>query len=144
MTPPSGGPPPTSGATAAQIKTLFAHVTAPPPGKNALIGAVLKAGGYTFTIAPPGPGGLVVSWYRVPPGAHLSRAASKLKPILVATGRVGLTGGKGSKLKLSLTPAGRRILKQTKHALRLTAKATFTDQATKLTTAASKSFTLTR
>jgi hypothetical protein len=143
VTPPSAGPPPTSGATVAQIKALLARVTVPPPGKGALIGAVLKAGGYTFTIASPGPGGLVVSWYRIPPGGHLSRAASKPKPILVATGRVRLTGGKGSKLKLSLTPAGRRILKQTKHALRLTAKATFTDPARKLT-AASRRFTLTR
>jgi hypothetical protein len=137
------GPPPTSGATVAQIKALLARVTVPSSGKSALIGAVLKAGGYTFTVTSPGPGGLVVSWYRVPPGGHLSRAASKPKPILVATGRVGLTGGKSSKLKLSLTRAGRRILKQTKHALRLTAKATFTAPQRKPTTA-SRSFTLTR
>ena len=87
-------------------------------------------------------GELVVSWYRVPPGAHLSSAAGKPKPILIATGRSSLTRGKRARLKVSLTRVGRRVLSAAKHALRLTAKATFTDPAAKVTTA-SKSFTLT-
>jgi hypothetical protein len=86
---------------------------------------------------------LVVSWYRVPPGAHLSRATSKPKPILVATGRTSLTRGKQAKLKVSLTRVGRRILRETKHGLRLTAKVAFTDPGKKVTVA-TRSFTLTR
>ena len=80
-------------------------------------------------------------WYRVPPGAHLSSTASKPKPILIAAGRSNLTSGRRAKLKVSLTRAGRRGLRGTKHALRLTAEAAFTDPAAKVTTA-SKSFTL--
>ena len=109
--------------TPAQISAAIRKVLA-PSGKAAKIGAVLKAGGFTFTFDAPGPGKLTISWYQVPPGAHLARKA-KPKPLLVATVSVSFAKAGGAKVKVKLTGAGRRLLHGSR-TLKLTSKATLT------------------
>jgi hypothetical protein len=69
-------------------------------------------------------GTLVVQWYEVPAGAHISKKA-KPKPILVASGKLSFTGAGMGTLHLRLTGAGRKLLKHASR-LKLTAEATFT------------------
>jgi len=61
--------------------------------------------------------------YLVPPGAHLVHGHRK--PLLVATRRLSFASAGTRELKISLTRAGKRLLRHAKH-LELTAKATFT------------------
>jgi hypothetical protein len=71
-----------------------------PVGSAARIEAILAHGSYVLSFLPPSPGMLVVSWHR-----HSQ---------LIATGKATFTRLKLVKLKLKLTPAGRRLLRRAK------------------------------
>jgi hypothetical protein len=108
-----------------------------PSGKSAKPRALLKADGLRLSFTSPGPGSLVISWYDVPKGAHLS---SRPKPILVATGATTFATAGVKKLLIELTKAGRRSLTAAKK-IKLTAKGTFTPKG-KAALVVLRSFTL--
>ncbi len=106
--------------TPQQILALLVPDTA--SSTKAQIGALLKSGGVTFSFKAPEAGTALVAWYQVPPGAHL---ASKRKPVLVATGRLAFPSAGTRKLRLTLTAAGKKLLRHAKR-IKLSAKSTFT------------------
>lgn len=112
-----GGANPTAAQIITQLKLDIA-----PSGKASAIGALLKAGGCVLTVKALAAGKAIVSWYFVPAGAHVANA--HLKPILVARGIRTFGGPESGKLRIRLTAAGRRMLKNA-HDLKLTGKATF-------------------
>jgi hypothetical protein len=102
-----------------------------PKGKSAKIGAILKAGGYTFTATAPSPGTLSLSWYSVPKGAHA--VAGKPKAVLVASVKRTVTKAGRVRPKLKLTKKGRKLLKKAR-TLKLTAKQSFKPTGGRTTT----------
>ena len=104
-------------------------------GKAARIGALLKAGGYRARFAAPCAGRLEIRWYRPP-------ARAKRPPVLVARGAKTLAGAGAAKLKLKLTPKGRRLLRGASR-LKLVGAGAF-KPAGGLTVATSKRFVLRR
>jgi hypothetical protein len=121
-------PAPTSGvlgvttvlASTAQIKGLLLSILA-PAGKNAKIKALLAHGGYAFSFDALSPGQLVISWYLVPKGAHLTTA----RAILVARGRVSFTAAGTARITVGLSVGGKSMLKHAKE-LKLVAQGSFT------------------
>ena len=77
----------------------------------------------------PEAGSLIVQWYEVPSGAKLARK-TKAKPVLVASGKLVFSAARTKKLTVSLTAAGKKLLKQSKK-LKLEAVATFTSDGKK-------------
>jgi hypothetical protein len=139
-TPPShvSSPAPVLPSAAKIKKLLSSEIT--PHGKAAKIAAILKAGGYTYSIRALAAGTAQVSWYLVPAGAHIARG--KPKPTLVATGKLKFSKAGTSKLKVKLTKAGKRLLKHAK-TFKLTAKGSFTLTGKKAVTT-TKTFKLRR
>jgi hypothetical protein len=72
-------------------------------------------------------GTLVVQWYQVPAGAKLAKHSAP-KPVLVASGQMTFSGASAGKVKIRLTAAGRKLLKNAKR-LKLEAKGVFTPKA---------------
>lgn len=85
-------------------------------------------------------GTVVINWYYVPKGAHVSK--SKPLPVLVATGRKGFTRAGKLSFTVKLTAKGLRLVKKTKR-IKLTAKGSFTPLGQRPIVAI-KSFSLTR
>jgi hypothetical protein len=106
----------------AQVAALLAGEIA-PAGKGAKIAQLLKRG-YVFTFRALEAGTAEIDWYYLPPGAKLAKK-SKAKPVLVAAVRRSFSAAGTAKLKISLTAAGRRLLKHSKR-VKLTAKGVFT------------------
>jgi hypothetical protein len=93
-----------------------------PSGMSARISGLLKANGWGVSFAAPWPGELVINWYEVPKGAHLSK---KPHPTLVASGRASFTtDSQTRKVTIRLTAKGQRLLKKAKR-ISLTAKGAF-------------------
>lgn len=144
-TPTRGTPPPTnvgpgsygSAPSVNQIKSLISATL--PRGKTATIEALLSNGGYSFSWSAPSAGRLVISWYDLPAGAHISRHST---PILVATVSRNFSQAKSVKLTITLTRRGRQVLK-TARRMHLTAKGSFASRGKSATTVI-KTFTLTR
>lgn len=90
--------------------------------KSARRSKVLKSKSFSFTLSSLEAGTLVISWYQVPKGAHVS--ASKPKPILIASSKNVFKAAGKQKVKIALTKLGTRILQRTKH-LKLTVEAEF-------------------
>jgi hypothetical protein len=129
--------------SAAQIKASLLRQLA-PQGKAAKIAALLKQHGYVVSFTALSAGKLVIGWYYLPAGAHLTLAKPKPKPkpVLVATGKATFSQAGTQTLTITLTANGKQLLKHAKR-LQLTAKGTFTS-AGKPATVATKTFTLTR
>ncbi len=117
----AGGGTTTKALTTAEVASFLSSLPT-PKGKAASIKALLKSGGYTATFKAPGGGRLVVSWYDVPHGAHVSRA--KAKPVLLATATASFAAAGTNDLKVKLTAAGKRLLRKAKRAT-LTQRAVF-------------------
>ncbi len=117
----SNDPAPT--ASAAQILSALASQLA-LMAHGAHIAPLLKHGYYSFPFTSLSAGKLVVDWYEVPKGAHVSSAKSKPKPVLVATVTVSFTSASKKTVKLRLTSAGRSLLKAHR-SIKLTAKGVF-------------------
>jgi hypothetical protein len=98
-------------------------------GPGAKLGQLLKRGGYAASIDAPGAGQLVIGWFLVPKGAHLTKTK---RPTLVASFRAALGGGK-AKVKIALNGKGRKLVKQARR-LKLTAKGSFTPTGATTTT----------
>ncbi len=118
-TPPGPTPPGPVGPTNAQITALLKKYIS-PAGKPAKIGQIL-AKGYTFTFRAPAAGRLVMTWFQVPRGAHLTVA----KPVVVASAKASFSGAVTKKVTLKLTTKGRKLLRRSR-SIKLTDVATFT------------------
>ena len=115
-----------------------------PGGKNATIPKLLQIGGYKALFKAGTSGTAVVGWYYLPKGASLAKKSKKApKPVLVAAGKVTVSGTSGATLKIGLTPAGRRLLKGTPK-LKLTAECSFTPKGETTAIVTYQSFTLKR
>ena len=84
-----------------------------PTGKHASIKQILAHGGYAFVSMPPAYGVVSVQWTTI----------SKHKLVVVATGAQSV-GPRKTSLRISLTRAGRKLLRRSKR-LRVTAGAAF-------------------
>ena len=109
-----------AGFFAAQLK---------PTGKSARIGALLKAGLFKQRFKAPEAGTAVIRWYYLPRGAKLADAKLAKKkaapaPVLVAGGTVTFHAAGAATVKIRLTAAGRRLLRNSKD-LQLTATCAF-------------------
>jgi hypothetical protein len=122
-------------ALTAQITSALTSQLA-PRGKGAKIANVLKAGAYTFSFSALAAGSVVISWYEVPKGAHLSAA----RPILVATGTATAAKAGVVKVKIKLTTKGKQLLRHAR-SVKLTAKGSFTPTG-KAAVVAFKTFTI--
>ena len=100
-----------------------------PTGKAARIGALLKNGLFKQQFKAPEAGTAVVKWYYLAPGAKFAGAKLAKKkapsPVLVASGSVTFHTAGTAAVKLRLTPAGRRLLRQSRR-IRLIATCAFT------------------
>jgi hypothetical protein len=110
-------------ASGAQIQSLLQSELV-PHGKPDSITAILHAGGAVISQTALEGGVEQVSWYYLPPGAHI--AGRHPRPVLIARGRVSFASEGTARLKLKLTRAGRRLLRRHRRHLKLTAKGTFT------------------
>jgi hypothetical protein len=122
-TPPPGPIPPNPsgpvGPTNAQITALLRKFIS-PKGKSSKIGQIL-AKGYSFSFTAPSAGRLVVGWYQVPKGAHLTAA----KPVVVASAKTSFSSAIKKKVTVKLTTYGRKLLRRSR-SIKLTDVATFT------------------
>jgi alpha-tubulin suppressor-like RCC1 family protein len=129
----------TFSALAARIKaSLLAQLT--PRGKGAKIARLSKKKGYTMSFTALTAGTVVINWYLLPRGAHLSKA--KPVPVLVATGRRTFAGAGKLSMTIKLTAKGVRLVRKAKR-IKLTAKGSFSVPGHAPVTAI-KSFTLLR
>jgi hypothetical protein len=112
--------------SAAHLKALLARQLI-PSGKAATIGALLKHGGLSLSFTAPEAGSLGVQWYQVPSRAKLAKT-TKVKPVLVASGKLTFSAAGTGKVKLTLTAQGRKLLRHAKR-LKLEAKGIFTPQS---------------
>ncbi len=124
----TGGPGPGPGGSgtgsnplAAPQASLLRLLT--PTGRTAKIGVVLSRGGYSFLFSAPGAGRLMVSWYFLPRGAHISRTAAK--PVLVGSAAITFAHAGRSTVKVRLTTRGRQLLRHARR-LAISAKGIFT------------------
>jgi hypothetical protein len=133
---PVATPPPPTGA---QIKAaLRASMT--PSGRRAKIAAIRAAAGFMLSFKALEAGTVIISWYKLPNGAKLASTKTSKRPLLVARGRRSFAAASVSRLKVSLTHAGEKLLAKSK-SLKLTAKGSFTPPGGPSTTA-TKTFTI--
>ncbi len=98
-----------------------------PSGKNSTINALLKHGSFLVTLHPVEAGVVTIDWYSGGTGAIVARAKAKkpkVKAVLVAAGSAAAGGAGSLTVKITLTSAGRKLLKHVKSA-KLTAEAGF-------------------
>ena len=93
------GPVVAAGPTSSQVKAALLKALA-VSGQAAKIAQLLKHGGLVIAFTAPSAGHLVISWYMVPKGAHLTKSK---QPVLVATGSVTFHGAGKAKVKIALT-----------------------------------------
>jgi hypothetical protein len=108
----------------AQLKAVLVHQLL-PAGK-VTIGSLLKHGGLSMSFTAMEAGSLSVQWYLVPSGAKLAKT-TKVKPVLVASGKLTFSAAGTGKVKLTLTAQGRKLLRHAKR-LKLESKGIFTPQ----------------
>ncbi len=135
-------PPSTStpAVTVSQILAALSSVLS-PHGKEATITALLKKEEYKFAFKAPEAGTLVITWYYLPKGAHIS-TAKKVQPVTIASGRLSLTSATAGNIVVRLTRKGKHLLKHAK-TLKVTSKTVFTPTSGSPTTR-EKTFTLRR
>jgi large repetitive protein len=115
-----------------------------PTGKNATIPKLLQIGGYKALFKAGTSGTAVLGWYYLPKGASLAKKSKKApKPVLVAAGKITVSGASGATIKIGLTPAGRKLLKGSTK-LKLTAECSFTPKGETTAIVTYQTFTLKR
>jgi Pro-kumamolisin, activation domain len=89
-------------------------------GAGVRLATLRRRGSVTAGFDAQSPGEVVISWYWLPKGAHLSGA----KPMLVGSGRAIFASAGGVRVTIKLTVNGKRLLRRARR-LNLTAKCTF-------------------
>jgi phage gpG-like protein len=121
-----------TGGGTVEIGALLRH-TLKPTGTAARVASLLARGGCMVTFRALSAGTAVIDWYQVPPGGELARK-TRARPVLVASGQTRFSAATTAKIRVRLTRAGRRLIKKD-HAVKLTAKGTFTPYGGKPVTA---------
>jgi hypothetical protein len=103
-------PAPTSIPSGALRRLLLHAIDA--HGNELKIPALLPHDGYSFTFTAPFTGRLVIKWQ--PARVGTARGAQKAERELIATTVITVQTGRTVPIKLTLTPAGRRLLKHLK------------------------------
>ena len=111
-----------------------------PPGRLARLPQLLKHGGIELRFKALTAGQLLIRWYYLPTGAHLT--SGKRKPLMVATGKIHFANATTKRLHIKLTANGAQLLRRSKQ-LKLTAKGTFIPAGTHAIDAL-RAFTITR
>lgn len=119
----------TATVSTATIRAALAHLR--PTGKPATVVALLKHGGLTMPFTAPAVGSLSVQWYASPSGA---KAARKIKPVLVASGKATFAAPGTGKVKVRLTAQGKRLLRHARQ-LRVEVRGVFTSDGEAATVA---------
>jgi hypothetical protein len=122
----SSGPTPVSAAT---IRAMLSKAMS-VQGPAAKLPAVLKQGGYSFSVTAPSAGHLVMSWY----------TQSKGKKVLVAKVTFTFTKAGAKKVKIALRASGRQLVR-TAGRMTITVNAAFTPSHQR-TTSMTKKLTL--
>jgi hypothetical protein len=117
--------------------SLLSQLT--PKGRGAKIASVVKKG-YAMSFTALSAGTVVINWYYVPKGAHVSK--KKPVPVLVATGKKVFPRAGKLSFTVKLTAKGLLLVKKAKR-IKLTARGSFTPVG-QPPIVAIKSFTLTR
>ena len=133
-TPPAADAPPAAEAPRVAVTPAMIAAQLRPHGATASIARLLKHG-YTLSITAPIPGRIVVHW--------LATTGAKTTPLVVAQGTLSFPTAGKRKVKLKLTPAGRKLLAHAKK-LTLTAKATYTQENRAHAVTATTRFTVKR
>jgi hypothetical protein len=120
-----------------EIAVLLAREIIPSNGLR--IRSLLRAGADTLHLAALERGTVSVRWYQLPAGAHLARRGA---PVLIAAGKLTFSDVGTGKLRLTLTRAGRNLLRHAQR-ITLTATGTFTPTGAKSVSVV-KRFTLRR
>jgi hypothetical protein len=107
----------------AQMRELLARLLR-PTGRQARLGAILKASGYLFRLKTLEPGVTKIAWYLAPGVRGRARPSRKKVPILLARGRFVSVAAGAKTVKIRLTRLGRQYLQRAKW-VRLTAEASF-------------------
>jgi len=96
-------------------------------GRSARIASLRKRGRFPFAFTALTAGTLSIGWYYLPPGAHLASRplAGRASPVLFAAGKLSFRSAGTKTAVLTLTKAGRRLLRRRKR-VALVAKGTFT------------------
>jgi hypothetical protein len=136
---------PTASVDPARIAALLAHEIT-PTGKTPRIAALLKSGWVGIEFNALEAGTVVIDWYEIPRGAKLAK--TRLKPVLVAFGKLTFPAAGIAKVRINLTEVGRRLLKRARQKgarqVELTAKGTFTPTRTSGVITTTKPFVLRR
>jgi hypothetical protein len=93
-----------------------------PRGPGAAIGALLRAGSYSFSFDPPVNGSVSIVWFQAGGG---QRTAGVPLSAVIARGTADFFSDRTGRMTIRLTSAGRRVLGAAA-AVRLTARGTFT------------------
>jgi alpha-tubulin suppressor-like RCC1 family protein len=92
-------------------------------GKAAKIGALLKSKSYSLSFKALSAGTLAISWYFLPPGAHIAKK-KKAKPVLFASGKLTFNAPATKKITIKLTGKGQGLIKH-RSSIKLTATGSF-------------------
>jgi hypothetical protein len=107
----SGSGTPVATISRAQIAASLARQLV-PSGKQAKVGALLRSGGLSMSFTALEAGTLTVQWYVQNGGKHGKHG--KAKSVLVASGQVTFSGAGAERVRVRLTAAGRKLLKDDK------------------------------
>jgi hypothetical protein len=123
---PSGGAPGGGEPAGASASAIASALSLALGAGSALptVAAVLKSGAIALSFAAPSAGAAAISWYELPPGAHLA-SAHRPKPVLVASGHAAFAKAGLGKIRLVLTAAGRHLLRSAHRSVSLVAVGTF-------------------
>jgi alpha-tubulin suppressor-like RCC1 family protein len=120
--------PPRTSTLVAAVKATRAQIAASlrlqltPTGSAARLSRLAKQRSYSHLFNALTAGKLIVNWYFLPKGAHISR---KVKPVLFASGQLLFKGHEGKQLTVRLTKQGRALIGH-RASLKLSAKGSFT------------------
>jgi hypothetical protein len=123
--PPTTPPAPVSptAPTRTQILALIAQQLG-PSGDWARLRLSTRSASFAFRFTALEAGTAVVDWYAAPRGRQRARDA-RIKPVILASGRLTFSAAATKMMKISFTRAGRLLWKRAKQ-LQLTARGTFT------------------
>ena len=116
--------------TAAELKaSLLSQLT--PKGSTAKVATVRRKKAYRYAFKALTGGTLVINWYFLPPGAHVSRSGKrKPKPVLFATGHTSFPASGTKTITVTLSANGVKMLKH-RSTIALSAKGTFSPPGAK-------------
>ncbi len=110
--------------SSATMVAAMAREIAPSSKKAAKIATILKHGGLQLPFRALRAGTAIVDWYAMPTGSDGGRKRSKIRPVLIASGRLAFSSQGSADLNVKLTKQGTRLLRHAER-LHVIARGTF-------------------